>query len=859
MPEPNVDWPVLTEYDADHLARIALPIGGIGTGTVSLGGRGDLRDWEIVNRPAKGFIPALGRYGAPFFALYAQPEGRPAVLRLIEGPLGVEAYEGSHGSEVRNHGLPRFRHCRFAAAYPLGQVLLSDPAVPLEVRIEAFNPLIPPDAARSGIPIAVLRYVLVNPSDRPVAASVCGSVPNFIGADGWNVGRDWRGSQDDSAGPKDNWNVFVEGEKWCGVAMSSAGIDPRVEQWGTLCLATTETEEVTYRTAWAELSWGDSLLDFWDDLGEDGKLSEREAGDADAPVASLAARVVVPPGASRALTFLLGWHFPNRRTWQPRQPSTSCCAPDLDRVGNYYATLYRDAQDVIRQMVPALADLERETVAFVRAFCDSDLPQAIKEAALYNLSTLRTQTCYRTEDGRFYGWEGCSDRQGCCFGSCTHVWNYEQATAFLFGELSKSMREVEFGHATDKRGLMSFRVQLPLERAEEYEHAAADGQMGCLIKLYRDWQLSGDDEMLRALWPAAQRALRFCWIEGGWDADADGVMEGCQHNTMDVEYYGPNPQMAAWYLGALRAAEEMARYVGDAAFAERCRDLFQRGRRWVDDHLFNGEYYEQEIRPPEGVDAIAPGLRAGMGAEELAEPALQLGAGCLLDQLVGQYMAHVCGLGYLLDRQHVRTTLESVMRYNYRQGFSGHFNHMRSFVLGDEAGLLMATYPHGNRPQRPFPYYTEVMSGFEYSTAAHMIYEGQAETGLRCIEAIRGRYDGRKRNPFDEAECGHHYARAMASWAAVLAWTGFHYSAVEGRMSFAPREGTCLWSTGYAWGTCTQAAAGDGYDAVLEVLGGHLLLRRFVLEGAGSVDLGSVRTLRGGQQIGLHVEPGGTE
>jgi len=227
--------------------------------------------------------------------------------------------------------------------------------------------------------------------------------------------------------------------------------------------------------------------------------------------------------------------------------------------------------------------------------------------------------------------------------------------------------------------------------------------------------------------------------------------------------------------------------------------------------------------------------------------------------LVGQYMAHVCGLGYLLDRQHVRTTLESVMRYNYRQGFSGHFNHMRSFVLGDEAGLLMATYPHGNRPQRPFPYYTEVMSGFEYSTAAHMIYEGQAEAGLRCIEAIRGRYDGRKRNPFDEAECGHHYARAMASWAAVLAWTGFHYSAVEGRMSFAPREGTCLWSTGYAWGTCTQAAAGDGYDAVLEVLGGHLLLRRFVLEGAGSVDLGTVRTLRGGQQIGLHVEPGSRE
>jgi non-lysosomal glucosylceramidase len=864
MVEPNAEWPVLTEYDADHLARIALPIGGIGTGTVSLGGRGDLRDWEIVNRPAKGFVPALGRYGAPFFCLYAQPESGPSVVRLIEGPLGAEAYEGSHGSEVRNHGLPRFRECRFAAAYPLGQVMLSDPEVPLAVRIEAFNPLIPADATRSGIPIAMLRYVLVNPGDEPVTAAVCGSVPNFIGADGWQIGRDWRGSPDNSAGPKENRNVFVAGDGWRGLAMSSAGIDPRAEQWGTLCLATTATEEVTYRTAWAELSWGDSLLDFWDDLGEDGRLSERQAGDADAPVASLAARVVVPPGGSRVLTFLLAWHFPNRRTWQPRAPPPSCCAPDeadLERVGNYYTTQYRDAQDVIEQVVPALGDLERETLTFVRAFCESDLPPAIKEAALYNVSTLRTQTCYRTEDGRLYGWEGCSDRQGCCFGSCTHVWNYEQATAFLFGELAKSMRQVEFGHATDERGLMSFRVQLPLERAEEYGHAAADGQMGCLIKLYRDWQLSGDDEMLRALWPAARRALSFCWVEGGWDADVDGVMEGCQHNTMDVEYYGPNPQMATWYLGALRAAEEMARYVGDAAFAARCRDLFRRGLRWVDDHLFNGEYYEQEIRPPEDVDAIAPGLRVGMGTGNPAEPALQLGAGCLVDQLVGQYMAHVCGLGYLLDRQHVRTTLESVMRYNFRQGFHDHFNHMRSFVLSDEAGLLMATYPRGNRPRRPFPYYTEVMTGFEYSTAAHMIYEGQEDAGLRCIEAIRDRYDGRKRSPFDEAECGHHYARAMASWAAALAWTGFHYSAVEGRMSFAPREGTWFWSTGYAWGTCTQARVGgpqpcgDGYDVTLDVRYGRLSLRTLQLGDMGTVDLGEMRTLKAGQRTTWRLGP----
>ena len=838
MIETNADWPVLTHYDQDHLARIALPLGGIGTGTVSLGGRGDLRDWEVVNRPAKGFIPAIGEHGAPFFALYARSPDGDAVVRALEGPIELADYEGSHGTRTRNHGLPRFRSCRFSAAYPLGQVMLSDPGVPLDVRIEAFNPLIPADAERSGLPIAVLRYVLVNPTDQPVAASVCGSLPNFIGADGWQVGRDWKGDPDYSIGPKENINRFRQGEGFVGLDMRSEGIDPRSEQWGSLCLAALDTGCTSYRTAWALLSWGDSLLDFWDDLSADGALTERESGGVDAPVASLAVSGEVPAHGSWAATFVLSWHFANRLTWQPRRPENSCCSNlplDLDRVGNEYTTRFDDAWDVVEQVVPQLPALERDTAAFVRAFCESDLPAVVKEAALNNVSTLRTQTCFRTEDGRFYGWEGSCDTRGCCFGSCTHVWNYEQATAFLFGELAQSMREVEFAHATRDDGLMSFRVQLPLERAQEQAVAAADGQMGCLLKLYRDWQLSGDDELLRMLWPHAKRALSFCWIAGGWDADRDGVMEGCQHNTMDVEYYGPNPQMGVWYLGALRAGEEMARHLGDKSFAETCRDLYDRGSRWLDTHLFNGEYYEHQVRPPESEDEIAIGLRIGMGTGDLSDPALQLGAGCLVDQLVGQFVAHVCGLGHLLDPEHVRTTLQSIMRYNFREGFHDHFNHLRSFVLGDEAGLLMASYPRGNRPKRPFPYYNEVMTGFEYSTAIHMLYEGLTEDGLRCIEAIRDRYDGQKRSPFDEAECGHHYARAMASWAAVLAWTGFHYSAVEGRMSFAARPGTHFWSTGYAWGTCRQERIDGGMRVELCVCGGELALQRFELGDLGEV------------------------
>ncbi len=331
-------------------------------------------------------------------------------------------------------------------------------------------------------------------------------------------------------------------------------------------------------------------------------------------------------------------------------------------------------------------------------------------------------------------------------------------------------------------------------------------------------------------------------------------MEGCQHNTMDVEYYGPNPQMEGWYLGALRAAEEMARHLGESDFAATCRDLFERGRAWTDAHLFNGEYYEHEIRPPASADDVAPSLLVGMGAADLSQPDYQLGPGCLVDQLVGQYMAHICGLGYLLDPGHVQTTLRSILKYNLREGFGDHFNCMRSYVLGDETALLMASYPHG-RPANPFPYFTEVMTGFEHTAAIGMLYEGQAAEGLRCIANIRDRYDGRRRSPFDEAECGHHYARAMAAWAAVLALTGFGYSAVEKRLTLAARDGAFFWSNGYAWGTYRLGTDAQAAELSLTVQCGAIAIGRIVLAGLGEMTLAEPQTVTAGQTAAWRIAP----
>jgi non-lysosomal glucosylceramidase len=831
-PKPNPVWPVLKTYDENHLARIALPLGGIGTGSVSLGGRGDLRDWEIVNRPAKGFVPGPRWAGAPFFALWAKAPGSQPSARVLEGPLDSSLYEGASGSIATNHGLPRFARNTFAAAYPFGQVMLSDPQMPVNVRIEAFNPLVPTDTDASGWPVAVLRYRLHNQTQKRLSISLCASLPNFVGNDG-------HGSH-----ARQNRNRFRRSKELCGLFMDSQGVDPQAEQWGSMALATTATSDLSYRTAWLKAGWGTSTLDFWDDFSADGRLENRRSDGEDMPIASLCVSTTLAPGAEKSITFIIAWHFPNRKSWTPREGS---CCDEENTIGNFYTTQARDAWHAARRFTAQLKPLEAQTLRFVSAFCQSDLPAEVKEAALFNLSTLRTQTSFRTPDGRFYGFEGCSDDTGCCLGSCTHVWNYEQSTAFLFGALASSQREVEFCHALRADGMMNFRVYLPLERALDFDKAAADGQMGCIAKAYRDWQLSGADALLYQWLPGVKKALEFCWIEGGWDADQDGVMEGCQHNTMDVEYYGPNPQMGFWYLCALRAAEEMCRHAGDEDFANRCRTLFDSGSRYLDEQLFNGDYYEHEIRAPKSSTDVAESLRLGAGAADLTKPDYQLGAGCLVDQLIGQVLAHVCGLGYLSKRSHVRQTLKSIWKYNRRAPLGPHFNCLRTYALGDENALLMASYPK-ERPQNPFPYFTEVMTGFEYAAAVGMLYEGQTKNGLTAIADIRARYDGHKRSPFDEAECGHHYARAMLAWGAVLALTGFHYSGVTQCMRFAAAEGTHFWASGYAWGTCVIKGSKE-QQVELKVLHGQLALRRFELGTHSAYDLPRPRVLRAGAEL----------
>ena len=805
------EWPVLRSYDEAHLQQVALPLGGIGTGTVSLGGRGELRDWEMMNVPGKGNSTVMTGNDAPLFAIFTKEKDGESATRLLAGPLYPQEYLHYEGRPVNHHGLPRFDHASFDAAYPFGQVNLSDPGMPVKVRIKGFNPLVPGDSQISGLPIAILTYEVTNTSVSELEVAVCGAIRNFIGKDGQDYTLNWKGDRV-PVGAKDNKNEYRESGALKGIQFYSAGVDPEDKAWGNFTLSTDSPDEVTYRTFTTDNSWSNSMLNFWDDLSDDGLISNPQAsirhsvgGDQD-PMGALSVKAVLKPGEKHCFNFYLTWNFPNRFAWSS------------ENGGNYYSTLYPDSWKSAMEFIPKVGEYEKRTLSFVNAFLSSSYPDVVKEAALFNLAVLRSQTVFRIKDGHMLGWEGVMDHYGSCAGSCTHVWNYEVATPFLFGDLARTMRDVEFRYAMNPDGAMDFRVNLPLGSKPDPGQIAADGQMGCIMKLYREWQLSGDDAFLREYWPACKSALSFAWKEKGWDGNQDGVMEGSQHNTMDVNYFGPNPQMGFWYMGALRAAEEMAKAMKDKEFAKKCRSLFEKGSAWMDANLFNGEYYEHKITDPETFEFLPE------DSDKI--PPFQLGKGCLVDQLVGQYMAHICGLGYLGDKNHIQKTLQSVMKYNYILDVSGEFNNMRSYVMGHEAALMMASWPKG-RLEVPFPYFPEAMTGFEYCAAVGMIQEGMVDDGLKCIKAIRDRFDGAKRNPFDEPECGKHYARSMASWAFVLALSDFHYSGVDKTMSFTRTPGKYFWSNGSAFGLCEVSTS----SVKLEVLKGSVELSAFYLSG----------------------------
>ena len=791
----------LTYPDAATEAKFLL--GGIGTGNVSVGSRGQFCDWEIFNTPGKGnALPYT------FFSIWTRGGDEKPASKVLESKIN-KPHERSHGYNSSDAaGLPRFDRAELTGEYPFVTVNLEDDDFPVSATLSAFTPFIPLNAADSGIPGAVIRWRVKNLTDIEREVSVAASIANAVGFTGY--GKYFPSFEIEEAG----LNEFRRDGGLNGLYYTSPDLCECHLTHGSMAISSA-SENVTAKPEWLATGWCDGIHDFWDDFTEDGRLTKpRELGVASKlntsaqklRVGSLALHETIPAFGERVFEFILTWYFPNRpKAWRPDE--SKCCGsdnPELEE--NFYATLFNDAWDAALYLKNNLPRLEKTSRDFHRALFTSTLPGYVINALSTNITIIRSTTCFRLKDGTFLGWEGGFDAQGCCEGSCTHVWNYTQALAFLFPELEQSMRRTEFLLETDCCGNMAFRTQRVFGKARWDMLPATDGQMGTIVRLYRDWKFSGDDALLKSVWDKASLALDFAFDY--WDSDGDCVLDSQQHNTYDIEFYGPNSLSNSIFFAALKAGAEMARHMNDADHEKKYREAFEKGSARMDELLWGGEYYIQVL-------------------ENVNEYRYQYGKGCLSDQLLGQQLAHVAGLGYVLPEDRVKKAVHSIFKYNFLSDLSNHHNVQRTYAINDEKGLLLCSWPNGGRPHFPFVYSDEVWPGIEYHVAAHLIHEGFIEEGLTIVKAVRERFDGFNRNPWNEIECGNHYARSLAVWSVLIELCGYKFDLVKGKISFNPvvskEDFSCFFSTGKCWGIYRQKiGAGGEIERETEVLYGSL-------------------------------------
>ncbi|MDR1059857.1 MAG: hypothetical protein LBL83_01300, partial [Clostridiales bacterium] len=511
--------------------------------------------------------------------------------------------------------------------------------------------------------------------------------------------------------------------------------------------------------------------------------------------------------------------------------SNETCRRDTCRRETYrpwYSGQFAGADALNRYIKSEFGRLRSESMAFSDCLFSSTLPPEILEAVAANLSILKSPTVLRQTDGRIWGWEGCQDDYGSCHGSCTHVWNYAQALCSLFPDLERGLRQTEFWDSQNDEGHQAFRASLPIGGADHSFHAAADGQLGGVIKAYREWRISGDSGWMAGIWPRVRQSLEYCISL--WDPKESGALTERHHNTYDIEFYGADIMCTGFYLGALLAAAKMAESLQDPA-GERYLRLYVKGRKYAEEKLFNGEYFIQladldglERKPaPDGEHPEAAELFRREG------PKYQYGAGCLSDGAVGAWLAKLSGLGDILDSAKLESHLMSVYRHNLKKSLARHTNPQRpGYAMGDEGGLLLCTWPNGGKPSLPFVYSDEVWTGIEYEVASHLIMAGRAEEGLEIVRICRSRYDGTARNPFNEYECGHWYARAMSSYALLRAYSGVFYDAAEKTLRVNPAakgDFQCFFATDGGYG---MAGVKDG-AAFAQVKAGKIEIARIAL------------------------------
>lgn len=823
-------------YRGDALRAVTLPLGGVGAGSIALAGDGGLRQWQIMNN-----VNHNGHVPNSFFAIWAGTRRdlhRNAVV--LQCPALYEDQGFVPAPAISDHLIPEASRdllavlpgvddLHISARHPIAEVVYASSRIPAQVTLEAFSPFVPLNSMDSGLPVIIFNFSVYNPTNTPLRISLLAAQQNPIGWDGKTAIHDTA-----NLGYGGNVNQFIPLQGMPTVHMTNSRLETDHSHNGQLALAALSQpgDETSALLRWSRPD------ELWQHFTSNyGRLPSQMAFGASPEGqtwnAALAVHFTLQPGEERTIPFLLAWHFPNRYvTWHQDIEPYQLGIPDRKTrfwLGNQYSNWFDSVLATLEYVRNEYGRLCTQTRRFRDRLYASTLPWSVVESASAPVSTLHTPTCLWTEDGRFHGFEGCHGAStthgaydGCCPMDCTHVWNYEMALAKLFPDLEQGMRITDLVDQISPWGSIPHRTVLPLYLRRAWtdfiggpRNPAMDGELGTVLKTYREVRHGAPREWFDQVWPAVKRVMAH--IMQDYDDQGDGVIRGEQPNTYDISIYGPNTFIGSLYLAALRAAEEMARLQGESELATSYRDRYELGHVNYDRICWNGEYYIQIV-----------------DLEQYQE--MQFGTGCHLDQLLGQWWAFTLDLGYILPEEHVRTALNSIYRNNRRETFRRAEQRPRVYLDERDRGLFICTWPHGSKPEQPTLYSDEVWTGLEYPLAAMLLHIGEYDAALTMLADIRDRHDGTRRSPWNEIECGDHYARAMASWTLLEEAAGLSYDATQAHLRCVPRltvDGTLdsFFITASGWGGISLNHTG----AVVTLDYGSLLLDALSLPSSAAV------------------------
>jgi uncharacterized protein (DUF608 family) len=791
-------------YSGEYLKRISFPIGGIGAGMFCLDGTGSISHLSVKHNPAMYSEPVC------FGAISVKGYGKGA--KVLEMNVPEWKYYGRPatgiGAPGKLYGLPRFEAGTFSARFPFGTVKLEDRDLPLTAELTGWSPFIPGDEDNSSLPAGAFEYRFRNNSGKTAEAVFS-----------WN-----------SRNIMVEWGGPIRATKG-GFIMSENSADK--ETIGNTGFAVyTDDPAVVVDHCWFRGDWFDPYMMLWKNI-ETQEMPANPQHDEPVMGASVFVPFTLKPGEEKTIRLYFCWFVPKSNLSIGNIPGTDKKLPPYEV---WYTSKFRNIGEVIDYWTRNYETLRKNSELFSKSIYSTTLPPEVIEAVTANLTILKSPTLLRQADGRLWAWEGCDDIDGSCHGSCTHVWNYAQAIAHLFPNLERTLRETEFNVSQNEEGHQNFRVNLPISLPPHNFHAAADGQLGGVMKLYRDWRISGNTEWMKSLYPKVKKSLDYCI--NAWDPDRKGYLEEPHHNTYDIEFWGANGMTTSFYLGALNAFIEMSK-----ALKIQCKEyesLLLKGIGYANSELFDGEYYIQKVKW-EGLHSKSPAemakgsLRTNYSDEALqllnAEgPKYQYGTGCLSDGVLGMWMSKVCGLDQVLDKSKITSHLRSVHSYNLKHDLTDHVNPQRpTFASASEGGLLLCTWPKGGKLSLPFIYSNEIWTGIEYQVASHLFFQGEVDKGLDIVRTARSRYNGLIRNPFNEIECGSWYARALSSYALLEGLTGVRYDAVDKTLFIDSKVGDfrTFLSTATGFGTIEL----KGGIPTVEMASGNLEIKKIIISG----------------------------